>query len=398
MPYFKWYGIDEAGMVQKGSLFARSPELVSKIVQKQHGAEVISCTQHRKRLLHRLSFAERALFFKQLGSLVQAGIRVADALAIAVQSVTNRHFQYVLADCLLAVHEGIALSEACSYHVEFFTPFACNLVRAGEESGALAQACLELASYYETVDTFTAKVRSVLFLPLITVLFFFVIVGAMFWMVIPRFGSLLYSLNKPLPWATEAVIGVSRWLTSLNPLVLLAALCGLVFGVRWLLLRARKSSRAGEWLLYLPFIRLWLTTAATASFCKTLGALLSGGVDIAKALSIATLTVSYAQLRAKYESCARLVEGGTPLSVALEKSGIEILPSCKALLHCGEATGKLGSMLVQCSQQYQERLYKMLDFFAKVVQPLMLLVLGLMIGCLIFVLYEPIFTLSMVAS
>lgn len=396
MPYFKWYALDDNGSIHKGVSFARSPEYVLKIIRKKQCTTLLSCKESRKRLFSALTYADRALFFKQMGSLLLAGIRVADALTIAEQSVANKSFQEVITDCGFAVQEGIPLSQACAYHIDFFTPFACRLLMAGEESGALAAACNELATYYENVDLFTRKVKSVLLLPLITVLFFFVIVIAIFWLVIPRFAVLLHSLNKPLPMRTQVVIGISNWLTSIKliPLLLGTAMFVLVF--RWVGRQIQRSLPGSSLLLYVPFVRLWLKDSAAVSFFKTLGSLLSGGVDIAKALSIACLSVSYAPLRAYYEAAARAVEGGTSLSAALEKSQVALVPQCKALLLIGEATGNLGPMLVSCATQYQDKLYKMLDTFSKTIQPLMLLVLGLLVACLVFVLYEPIFTLSMI--
>jgi type II secretory pathway component PulF len=398
MPYFKWYALDENGLVHKGIDFARSPELVTKIIYKNKCVTLLSCKEYRKRLLFSLSYAERALFFKQMGALLQAGIRVADALAIAEQTVTNKHFKQVIADCSYAVQEGIALSQACSYHIDFFTPFACRLLMAGEESGALTTACKELADYYENVDLFSRKVKAVLLVPAMTVAFFFIIVIAIFWLVIPRFAILLRSLNKPLPWRTEAVIGMSSWLTSIHLVPLLATCVVVCLLLRQIRKRAKRLTFGGAWLMYVPFVRLWIYDSATVSFFKTLGSLLSGGVDISKALSIACLSVSYMPLRTRYESCARAVEGGPPLSSALDKAPLHIAAPCKALLHIGEATGNLGPMLIQCANYYQEKLYKMLDTFSKAVQPLLLLVLGLLVATLVFILYEPIFTLSMMTT
>ena len=104
-------------------------------------------------------------------------------------------------------------------------------------------------------------------------------------------------------------------------------------------------------------------------------------------------------LRAQYEACARAVEGGIPLSLALQRAKISVAAPCQALIDIGEATGKLGPLLLQCAQYYQEKLYKMLHTFSQVVQPMLLLVLGLLVACLIFlILYEPIFTLSMITA
>src|SRR5258708_79514 len=126
MPYFKWYALDAQGTVRSGVDFARTPEIVAKIIQRNELVTLISCEEYNKPIFSPISYAERALFFRQMGSLLQAGIRVADALKIAEQTVSNKHFKRVIIDCLYAVQEGIPLSQACAYHVDFFTPFACR--------------------------------------------------------------------------------------------------------------------------------------------------------------------------------------------------------------------------------------------------------------------------------
>lgn len=398
MPYFKWYALDTQGTVHSGVDFARSPEILTKRIKRKDFVEVVSCEEYNKPIFSPISYAQRALFFRQLGSLLQAGIRVADALKVAEQTVSNQHFQRVVADCLYAVQEGISLSQACSYHRDFFTPFACRLLMAGEESGALATACNELANYYENIELFVQKVRSVILLPIVTLLFFFVIITILFVTVIPRFAVLLQSLNKPLPKRTEFLIQLSSWIKSINaiPVIVTIGICLLL--MRWMNVRAKRRATTGAWLLYIPYIRLWVVYAAAISFFKTLGSLLIGGVDIAKALSIASLGISAAPLRTQYEACTRFVEAGIPLSQALQRANIRVASSCHALIHVGEATGNLGPLLLQCATYYQEKLYKMLHTFSQVVQPVLLLFLGVLVACLIFILYEPIFTLSMIAA
>jgi type IV pilus assembly protein PilC len=396
MPYFKWYALDERDVLHSGTNFARSPEYLLKLVHKKQFPTLVSCTPLRKKIFSSLSLADRALFFKQIGFLLKAGIRVVDALAIAEQTVSNKAFKEVIADCGFAVQEGISLSEACSFHIDFFTPFACKLLLAGEESGTLATACEELAAYYETVDTFSKRIKAVLMMPAVTLLFFCVILVTIFWAVIPRFGVLLRSLHKPLPARTELLLTMSDWLTSGKVIPVLGFVLVAGLGLRWLVQRLRKRFGATSWALYVPFMRLWLQDSAAITYFKTLGSLLQGGVDITKSLSVACLSIAYTPLRVRYEAVSREVEAGVPLSTALKNAHLEPAPQTMALILLGEATGNLGQMLIACSAQYQEKLYKMLDTMSKLVQPLLLLILGLLVGCLVFVLYEPIFTLSMV--
>lgn len=393
MPYFKWYATDASGKLHTGSSFVRSADLVKKAIRAQGLVELISCHAQAPQRFS-LSVAERAQFFEQLATLLHARVRVADALAIAEKTVTQGYVRLVVADCTAAVREGVPLSKVCEYHADVFTPFACSLLLAGEESGALAAACKSLAVHYYEIDTVAKKVKSTLLLPLVTLSFFFVVLAIIFIAVIPRFATLLYSLRKPLPRRTELLIGLSEWVNHLHPLVAIAGLVGLFFVLRLLFRKISKQPWFGKWCLWLPYVGNWLYSMAAIAFFRTLGSLLVGGVDITKALQVAVMSVSFEPLRNAYATIAAEVQAGRPLSEAFERSPLEVAPVCKAMIAVGEASGNLGLMLVRCADFYQAQLYKMLALINQLIQPVMLILLGLLVAMLVFALYEPLLTLS----
>jgi type II secretory pathway component PulF len=393
VPYFNWYALDGAGGMHKGVAFVRSAEHLKKVV-KDKGFKELVASEERSRRFFNISLYERAQFFHQLATLLRAGIRVADALTIAERTVDNSYVRLVIADCAAAVREGIPLSKACGFHTEVFTAYACHLLLAGEESGALATACRSLAEHYEQIDMVSKKVRATLLLPAITFGCFFIVLAIIFTMVIPRFATLLVSLHKPLPRRTELLIGFSNWLNSLHPLMIVLAVSVLLFMGYKFLLYLRQSESFGKLCLSIPYVNSWFLLMAAIAFFRTLGSLLTGGVDIAQALSVAVMSISSKPLRARYAAVAAHVRAGHALSDAFQRSSIVIAPTCQAMMTVGEATGTLGPLLLQCADYYQQRLYTMLAVINQLIQPLILIVLGLLVAVLVFILYEPILTLS----
>lgn len=393
MPYFKWHGTDASGQVCQGTLFARSPAILEQLLAQQK-VTFLTCAERPKPSFSHAPFEQRAVFFQQMGSLISAGVSVVDALSVAHSSVSHRYFRLVIEDCRQAIEEGNSLSQACAFHADFFTPFACQILMAGEESGSLGKSCAHLAQYYFEIDGFMKKIRSALLVPLITIGMFLVVVGVLFIAVIPRFATILTSLHKPLPVRTQVLIAISAWIGQHTIVFAVGGALGLLVLAHWLVRQVRHQIGVGGWILYVPVAGTWVRDAAISSFFKTMGALLVGGVDISRALSLATMGIRCAPLRMQFEAVTQAVHDGASLTDALHAARVSVPPACAALLAIGENSGTLGPMLLACAEHCQAKLYRMLERGSTLVQPVVLMVLGILIAGLIFSLYEPLFTLG----
>lgn len=394
MPYFKWHALTASNAVDTGFEFCRSAELLSAQLIKRGLVKVLAIDERPLAVFLLISDEERALFFRQLGSLLEAGIPVVDSLSVCQKTTRSHLFQEVIADCQAAVSEGIPLSAACAFHYDFFPLFACQLLQAGEELGKLARVCSDLAYHYDIVHQFAKQVRGALVVPLITVCCFLGVFVLIFGFVIPRLGELLRSLHLPLSGTTEFIFGCSDWLRSGGFFVVGAGSLALFFGIRWLLRGRRRKQSWGKWVLVIPFFNRWVREINAAAFFRTMGSLLEGGVDISKALSMACLGVSSEPLRAQYERVAAAVIAGRSLGQSLTDEKIKLTPVCQALIEVGESTGRLGTLLLRCAQDYDQRLTDRLRNFSTIIQPLILLVLGLCVALVMFALYEPLFTMG----
>ena len=394
MPYFRWHALEADDHVATGTEFCRSAELLGTRLTKRGLVKILAISEQPLSAFSLISDEERALFFQQLGSLIRAGIPVVDALGVCQKTTQNRLFQEVIEDSKAAVNEGIALSAVCACHHDFFPLFACQLLQAGEELGRLGQTCIDLAQHYDSLHQFAKRVRAALVVPLLTLACFCIVFVLIFGFVIPRLSVLIRGLRVPLSGTTEFIFTVADWLSS-GGFITLGIICVVIlFVIRWLLRANRRKGGWGQWILLVPFFNTWVCELTTAAFFRTLGSLLEGGVDVAKALTMACLGVASDPLRVRYERVAQAVMAGRSLGQSFIDEHMQLPPLCHALIEVGESTGKLGTLLLQCASEYDQRLSNRLQLFSTVIQPIMLLVLGLGVACVMFALYEPLFSIG----
>jgi type II secretory pathway component PulF len=396
MPFFRWYALTSEGQVHRGLRFARNVSALTLYLLDQQLALVrwVSRSSYipYRRLVH-----ERVALFQQLGWLLISGVHLTHALAIVAEGATDNHVRVIVRDCAEAVGEGIALSDVAVCHSELFSPFVCRMLLVGERSGSLGKACTDLAAYDTIMATFADKLRSAILMPLITLGMFIVMVGVLFYAVIPRFGAILKTLKGPLPARTQFLLTASEWLRSPGGMILVGAVLIAALASFWYV---RRSSRhySATVLSYIPFIRLSIDDLSAALFFRTLSSLLCGGVNVTQALTIAPQSIASNPVRQYYEQAAADVAEGASLSKALHDHVSHLAPGCYALLQVGEATGKLGPMAAACADFYQARVVRWCTLIGYLAQPILLLILGVLVALLMLSLYEPIFSIGMLIS
>jgi len=393
MPFIKWYGVTDTGSVVRGVRFARSESWLKEALARDR-IDLLHAVPQCKLISQRSLLKVRVGCFEQLGWLLGGGIRLVDALAIVAIGIDQQYVRHILLDCCEGMREGFSFSEMAVYHPDFFSPFACRLLSAGEQSGSLGRSCEELAEHSRVFLVFAEKIRYAIMGPLITVVGFLVMVLGLVYGVIPRFGAVLRSLKKPLPWRTELVLGLSDFMRTPQGAVFLAVV-GVGFLMGLYVFRRRVGSDSVLFWIYIPGMRSVAQESAAAVFFKTLGSLIQGGVSLTKALQLAPLGISSLQVREAYEKIAYDVAEGSPLSESVAKHYTQLDLSCKTLLEVGEATGNMGVMIQACGTFYHNRVIDWCKSISYFVQPLLLLALGVCIAVLIIALYEPILSMGM---
>ena len=388
MPLYAWKGVDVSGTIKHGSLFARSHDDLKKRLLEQEIGLVIA---------HGSYFSRRSSglilnFFSQLASLLQAHIPVHTALTIVASTTKNSTEKSIILDCAALIEEGMPLSSALRVH-NLGDELSHAVVLVGEKTGNTAGAISMLVEHLTLVNSFKQKVRTALVMPLITLCFFFIVLVVVFIGVIPRFETYFASYNAPLPRVTRIILNVSLFFRSYNGLcavlLFIAASCALFLYLK----KSHGKQLKDSFLLQIPSISAFYCAVYQARFLTSLCMLIKSDLPLAPALETIKESIAHDSFKKDAERIQTSIEAGNPLSVAL-KGTLFSSDETDALITIGESTGHLGDLLTHAADKARRRVYVFIDRFVLLIQPLVLLLLGSLVACLIFAIYLPLIGLT----
>jgi len=395
MPYFRWQGIDLQGTMRTGRSCAASVADLDAQLLNQDIA-LLKSTQATMRFLDRsVSMDVKIQFFKSLATLIEAGVMVPEALELVAHQVRHVGFHEQLYRIKHEVETGIMLSDAMAKHRHIFNPLMIEMVRVGYETGNLVGSLHRLVSYLETMQEFRKKIRMALMMPLITFTFFAIIATVLIMFVVPQFESLFASLKQPLPMSTYCILQTNAFMRAYG-LYVLGAIGACSALLIWLY---HQNIRMRYWydciMLKVPFFGPLLLTRMCAQVCQALALLLDGGVTVVEALSITTSLVDNSALREVMICVKRDVEAGMQVSDALTlHANIYLGSDAIALVRVGETSATLGAMFGAAARRYQASIAYTLQWLLNLLQPLVVILLGILITGLILAIYLPIMSIS----
>ena len=334
---------------------------------------------------------EMTRLLRQFELLLVSGITVPEALALVREYTTDRTLRLIFEDVIAQVHAGRALSEALAAYPDLFDGLTVSMVAAGESSGHLAPALETVAGYRERYDTLVKKVRSALAYPALVVLAAVLVILALVLYIVPVFASMYGNFGAELPRLTQGVVLVSEvlrktlwyWLAVLVLAVPAVAWLGFSAGVRLVLDRLIVTA---------PLLRAVAIKVLTARYCRTMGALLTAGVEIVEAQTIAAGTTGNRYLADRLRPVADALMQGTNFTDAI--AAVSIFP--KAMLRLaasGEATGQLGQMLRRAADYYEAQSEHDFATLTSLIEPVIILVLGGFVAFILVAMYLPLFDL-----
>jgi len=395
MPYFSWTGVNIVGDWQKGKRFAKSTEHLDALLFRQ-GIALIKNKPVRWFLLRRpIKRADLFVFFEQLSVLINAGILVPQALSLVGDQLSNPQLQEVVHMLADAVQEGNALSDAMTQHKKVFDLMTIQHIKIGEESGDLPAALRSLCASLEMTQTFYGQVRSALVMPMVGVLFFVVIAGVIFVVIIPQFADLFAAARQDMPWLTRTMISVSTYFNSRYGIALagIGGLCALI--IRAYGKTAVGKQRCAMVCMQIPFIGRIMQTRLLGLFFQSMAMLLAGGMRIVPALRVVRLAIGNSFFADHIQLLEQAVDSGSSLSQAMAQRADDLFAShVVAMVAVGEETGQLVPLLDKIAHNYHHEVKKQLTLCTVLLQPLMLLVLGLLVVLLVFAVYGPIVNLA----
>jgi len=342
----------------------------------------------------RVSRQEFLIFNQELATLLKAGMALVPSLDILRQRVSNVTFKGVLDDVYERVKAGSALSEAFSEHGTMFPAVYSASLMAGERSGSLDGVLRRYVAYEKVVGTVRRRAISALIYPAILITLMLGLVGFIVFRVVPAFADFYATFDKPLPALTRALVLVSHTLSA-NVWLLLAALVVVVLVGRSLVRSSAHGERIDAAMLRIPLVGKTLQKFATSQLSRTLATLLGGGIPLVNGLEISVRAMSNRHLARELEVVRGQVQEGRGFAEALRARNTFPDVAVK-MVEVGESTGALQEMLNSIADFYDEEIETEVSRFMTFIEPVMLIVMGIIIAIVVLALYMPIIQLSTV--
>ena len=340
----------------------------------------------------RVSTREFLVFNQELATLLKAGMPLVQSLDILRRRVTNPLFKSVLDDVHERVRGGSSLSEAFEAHGTMFPGVYTASLLAGEKSGNLEQVIRRYVSYVKVVATVRRRTISALVYPSILLVLSLIVVSIIVLRVVPQFTAFYEQFGKELPMSTRMIMAVSEVARTYLWLLILAVIGGAVALWGWLQAPSQRE-RFDRWILRLPGLGPVARKFSTSQAARTLGTLLGGGIPLVNALDIAARSIQNRYIAHELQTAGQKVREGRALSAAMNDSGAFTDVAIK-MVEVGESTGALQEMLNSLADFYDEEIETNLGRFITLVEPLLLVVMGVVIAGLLLALYMPLFNIS----
>jgi type IV pilus assembly protein PilC len=332
-----------------------------------------------------------AVFTRQFSVMIDAGLPLVQCLEILGTQEEDKNFAQVILATRGDVESGMSLADAMKKHPKVFDALFTNMIAAGEAGGILDTILKRLATYIEKNVKLKNQVKSAMIYPVAVIVIATVVVGVILWKVIPTFANLFAGLGAELPLPTRIVIALSNGLVRFMPFILVG-IAAIVFGVR-----AYYGTPAGRLvldnvLLKLPVLGVLLRKIAVARFCRTLSTLLASGVSILEALDITGRTSGNAIVEDAIQTTRKSIERGETIAQPLRDTNV-FPPMVVQMIGVGEATGALDTMLSKIADFYEEEVDVAVAGLLTLLEPLMIALLGGVVGGIVIAMYMPIFSL-----
>jgi len=391
---FQWEGRDKNGRVVKGEMRAGGESVVAASLRRR-GVMVSKIKKQSFSRGRKITAKDLALFTRQLSTMLRAGVPLMQSFDIVGRGHANPSMARLMNDIRMDIETGTSLNQAFRKYPLYFDALFCNLVAAGEQAGILETLLDRLAMYQEKTLALKGKIKKALFYPVSIIMVAILVTAIIMIFVIPSFKNVFTSFGADLPAPTLAVIAMSDFFVKYWYIVF-----GLLFGGIYFLVQAWKRSPkvqaiVDRSLLKLPVLGEMLQKASIARWSRTLATTFAAGVPLVEALdSVGPAAGNYVYKEAT-KSVQTEVNVGTSLAQAMQNTGV--FPSMAVqMTQIGEESGSLDSMLSKVADYYEREVDETVDALASLMEPMIMVILGVVIGGIVIAIYLPIFKLGQV--
>lgn len=397
MPTYEWYGRTVSGMTQRGVMRAES-ELALRLSLRKDGIILIKATERAEKKAEKydpkakIDIMKVVVFTRQLSTMITSGLPLIQSLEILSNQIEDKNLRGIVREVKTKIEEGSSFADALRDYPQCFDTLYVNMVRAGEEAGMIDTVLNRLATYMEKVAKLKKKVKSALIYPASIVVVAIAVVLILLVFVIPVFERMFKDMGATLPAPTQFVVNLSKMIKTYI-LHIFAFLTLLFFGFKKYYSTETGRRKIDSLILRLPLFGVLAIKSAVARVARTLATLLSSGVPILESLSIvAGVSGNKIVEEAMIEAKAQITQGKS-MSEPLSESGV-FPPMVVHMVRVGEQTGALDSMLNKIADFYEDDVDNMVSNLMTLMEPMIMVFLGVVLGGLIISMYLPIFQLG----
>lgn len=403
MPKFQYIAMERSGKSRKAVIEAESKDAALEVLRKQ-SFRVLSIQPASKAgnlnftiSASKVKVKDLVIFTRQLSTLVNAGVPLVRSISTLQQQSESKALKEQLESVVKKVEGGAALADALSEHPKTFSPIYINMVRAGEEGGILDEVLNRLAIQQEKDAAIRGKIKSAMTYP--AVIFSITAVATVILMttIVPKIGAIITDLSGgtgTLPVYTRALLAISKFM--LTPTFIISAVVGIPTFI--ILFKRFTKTEKGKYmwhsmLLKTPIVKVLITKVAIARFARTFSSLMGAGVSIVQAIGTTAGAVGNAVIEKELVESARYIESGEQLSTRLEKSK-HFPPLVSQMLAVGEETGQTDQILIKVAEFYEEEVDTFVGALSSILEPVMIVVLGAIVGVIAASVFGPITSIS----
>jgi type IV pilus assembly protein PilC len=396
---YVWKGFTSAGSKSQGEINSTSIALARAELRRQ-GVTLTKISKKTKPLFFRsgakrIKAVDIAVFSRQLATMLSAGIPLVQAFDIVAKGMNNPTLQKMIVDIKNDVETGTPFASALAKYPKYFNELYTNLVNAGEQSGTLDVMLGRIATYKEKIETLKGKIRKALFYPTAVIFVAFLVTAGMLVFIVPQFESLFKGFGADLPALTNLVIRMSEYFQRYWWLVFGSIGAGVWFFMRAMRQSTHFAGLVDKFILRLPILGDIIRKAVIARFTRTLAVTFAAGLPLINALQAVAGATGNQVYQLATNRIRESVATGQQLQLALKET--ELFPNFVVqMIAIGEEAGSLETMLSKVADFYEEEVDNAVDGLSSLLEPLIMIILGVLVGGLVVAMYLPIFKLGSV--
>ena len=393
MAKYSFKVVDSAGKSQKKTVEAKSEE-AARAKLKSDGYSVAGVGKEvggKKKMGGKVTDRDLSVFCKQFAAVLRAGVPIISALDMMGEQMTNKTLQAALAEAATYVQKGGTLADAMRQNPKAFPDMLSNMVAAGEMSGKLEISFERMAVQFEKDGAIKSKIKGAMTYPIVILVVVIGVVAMLMIMVVPTFSSMFEEMGATLPKPTQVIVAISNFLVS-KWWLLLIIVAALIVGIKFFKKTPAGQQLFGQMALKAPIFGQLSVKTAAATFSRTFATLLASGIPLIDAVEQTGKVMKNKVIRDGVIGCKAQVAKGVPLSKPIRD--LDIFPAMlPSMMHIGEETGNIEDMMEKVADFYEEEVAVATDALTSMMEPLIIVVLGVTVGGIVIAIYSPILSM-----